>query len=150
MAVRGAVTTGVPDRSTECIVAELAKVSFNSSLQQACLFLIWTDDEYGVISCDCAYDLRPVFIIDSGGDGLSASGCCHQYEQIHGLPNFKAKTFKHLTYSGQGIFVESARRAGSNRQALCSAAIRECREIMLPGSHGTRGLQVFDVVRPGW
>ncbi len=71
----------------------------------SCLFLIWADDEDGVVACDCANDLRPVFVIDSSCDGLGASGCCYQNEQIHGLPNFEAKTFKNFTDSRQGVFV---------------------------------------------
>src|SRR5271163_676906 len=103
MAVRGAEITASPVCglvcSTELIVAELAKVSFNSSLQQICLFLIGADDEDGVVSRDCANDLRPVFIVDSGGDGLGASGCCYQDEQIDCLSYFKTKTFKQFTDS---------------------------------------------------
>ncbi len=101
-AVRGAVARVLlvreSARSIEFIIIELAKISFDSSFQEVCLFLIGTDDEDGVISSDCAYNLRPVFVVDSGCDGLSASGCCYQHKEVHCLPHFKPKALEHLTY----------------------------------------------------
>src|SRR5271168_4425494 len=101
--MRGAVFAALPASdstgSTEFIVAELAKVSFNSCFQQICLLFIGADDEDGVVSSDCADDLRPVFIVDSGSDWLGASGCCYQNKQIHCLSYFKTKTLKQLADS---------------------------------------------------
>jgi hypothetical protein len=81
------------------MVAELAKISFNSGLQEACPIFVGADDENGVVSGDCADDLRPVFIVDSGSDGLGASSGRDQDEQVHGLSYFKAEAFEDLSYS---------------------------------------------------
>ncbi len=90
---------------TEGVSAELAKVSFNSCLQQTCLFFIGADDEDRVVACDGAYDLRPVFVVDSCRDGLSASGGRDQDEQIHRLAHFETKTFEDFTDSRQGVVI---------------------------------------------
>src|SRR5258708_2985174 len=104
MAVRGALAGASlvreSDRSTGFIVNELAKISFNSSFQQICLFLIGADNKNGVITSDSAYDLRPVFVVGSGCDGLSGSSRRHKNQEIHCLSYFKTKAFQNLTYSG--------------------------------------------------
>jgi len=87
------------------MVAELAKISFNSCLQEAGLFFIGADDEDGVISCDGAHNFGPVFVVDSGGDGLGASGGGHKDKEIDGLTDFEAKAFKNLANSGQAVLV---------------------------------------------
>src|SRR5260370_19580736 len=102
MAVRGALA-GVSlvresGRSTGFIVTELAKISFNSSFQQICLFFIRADNKDGVISSDGAYHLRPVFVVDSGCDGLSTSGSRHKNQEVHSLSHFKTKAFQNFTY----------------------------------------------------
>src|SRR5258707_1269704 len=103
MAVRGALAGASPvcesTRSTGFIVIESAKISFNSSFQQICLFLIRADNKNGVISSDGAYNLRPVFVVDAGRDGLSASSRCNKNQEIHCLPYFKTKAFQNFTYS---------------------------------------------------
>src|SRR5882757_11503507 len=104
MAVRGAFAAASlireSARSIGFIVTELAKISFNSSFQQICLFLVRADNKNGVISGDGAYDLWPVFVVDSSCDGLSASCRCHQNQEIHCLSYFKTEAFQNLTYSG--------------------------------------------------
>src|SRR5258705_11782999 len=109
MAVRGArggaSLVRESARSTGVIVTELAKISFNSSLQQICLFLIRADNKDGVISSDGAYNLRPVFVVDSGCDWLSASSRCYKNQEIHRLSHFETKAFQNLTYSRQRVFV---------------------------------------------
>src|ERR1700687_4740829 len=103
MAVRGAIAQASLVRgsvgSTGFVVTELAKISFNSSLQQICLFLVRADNKNGVISSDGAYDLRPVFVVDSGCDGLSASRRGHKNQEIYCLSHFKTKAFQNFTYS---------------------------------------------------
>ncbi len=89
---------------------ELAKVSFNSRLQLLCLLHVGADDQNRVVACDRAYNLGPVFVVDTGGDRLSAAGGCNQDQQIHRLPHFQAKALKHFTNSRQGIiFVDPFR-----------------------------------------
>src|SRR5260370_12718645 len=104
MAVRGALAGASPvresARSTGFMVTELAKISFNSSFQQICLFLIRADNKNGVISSDGAHNLRPVFVVDSGCDGLSTSGRCYKNQEVHCLSHFETKAFQHFTYSG--------------------------------------------------
>src|SRR6267378_7675108 len=100
MAVRGtpagALLVRASGRSIGCIVTELAKISFNSSLQQICLFLIRADNKDSVIASDGAYDLRPVFVVDSGCNGLSTSSRCYKNQKIHCLPYFKTKAFQNF------------------------------------------------------
>ena len=64
-------------------VAELAKITFDSGLQESCLFLVGADDEDGVVSGDGADDFGPVFVVDACGDGLRASGGGDEDEEVH-------------------------------------------------------------------
>src|SRR6266550_5615839 len=108
MAVRGALAeASLASGSAPIgfIIDELAKISFNSSFQQICLFLIRADNKDSVISGDGAYDLRPVFVVDSGCYGLSASSRRHKNQQIHCLSHFKTKAFQNFTYSRQRVFI---------------------------------------------
>ena len=87
------------------VVAVSAKVAFDSSLQVTCLLFVRADDEDGVVAGDGAYYFWPVFIVDSGGDGLSASGGGDEDEKVNGLTNFEAKAFEDLADSGESVFV---------------------------------------------
>src|SRR5712691_4853844 len=107
MAMRGALAGASLSCESACstgfIVTGLAKISFNSSLQHICLFLIRADNKDGVISSNGAYNLRPVFVVDSGCDGLSASRRCHKNQEIHCLSYFKTKAFQDFTNSRQPV-----------------------------------------------
>src|SRR5580704_164123 len=98
MAVRGALAGALrireSARSIGLVIIESAKISFDSGFQQICLFLIGADNKDGVISSDGAYNLRPVFVVDSGCDRLSASSRCHKNQEIHRLSHFKTKTLQ--------------------------------------------------------
>ena len=86
-------------------MVELAKVVFDSRLQQVCLFFVRADDEDGVVSGDGAYDLGPVLVVDSGGDGLGASGGGDEDEEVDGLTDFEAEAFENLSDSGERVLV---------------------------------------------
>src|SRR3981189_3657576 len=142
MAVRGALPGAPLVRESACsigfIVIELAKISFNSGFQQICLFLVRADNKDGVISSDGAYDLRPIFVIDSGCDGLSASGRGHQNQEIHCLSHFKTETFQNFTYSRQRVVV-AIRSRGKGvafrslvRPRLASSPGHRCLSYMKP------------------
>ena len=69
------------------------------------MFFVGADDEDGVVPGDGAYDFRPVFIVDSCGDGLSAAGGCYEYKEVHGLPDFETEAFEDFPDSGERVFV---------------------------------------------
>jgi hypothetical protein len=87
------------------MVAALVKITFQSVFERGCLFFVGADDENVIVSGDGAYYLGPVFVVDAGSDGLGASSCGDEYEEIHGLPNFKAKALEELADSGEGVGV---------------------------------------------
>ena len=76
----------------EMFSAVLAKVAFDSCLEETCLFFVGTDDEDGVVSGDGSYDLGPVLVVDARGDGLSASGGGDEDEEVDGLTDFETET----------------------------------------------------------
>src|SRR5271154_6544950 len=98
MAVRGAVVCEVGCSST-FVIAVLAKIAFDSCLQETCLFFVWTDDEDCVVACDGSYDFGPVLVVDAGGDGLGASGGRDEDEEIDGLTDLEAEAFEDFTNS---------------------------------------------------
>src|ERR1700722_4690529 len=85
--------------STGLAVAELAKVSFNSLLQEMRLLVVSADDQHGVVARDGANDLGPVFVVDASGDGLRASGSGDEDEQIECLANLESEALQHLADS---------------------------------------------------
>ena len=87
------------------MVAALAKVSFQSVFESSCLFFVRTDDEDVVVSGDGAHNFGPVFVVDTGGNGLGASGGRNENEEVHGLADFKAEALEKLVDSGQGVGV---------------------------------------------
>src|SRR5882757_4848248 len=108
MAVRGVVAAALVARESVCstgLIVELAKISFNSSFQQICLFLIGADDKDSVIPSDGANNLRPVFVVDSCCDRLGASGGGYQNQEVHRLSHFKAEALKNFTDSRQCVFI---------------------------------------------
>ena len=54
------------------------------------MFFVGADDEDVVVSSDGADNFGPVFVVDAGGDGLSASGGRNEDEEVHGLADFEA------------------------------------------------------------
>jgi len=87
------------------MVAALAKVSFQSVFESSRLFFVGADDEDVVVSSDGADNFGPVFVVDAGGDGLSASGGRNEDEEVHGLADFKAEALQKLVDSRQGVGV---------------------------------------------
>ena len=96
---------GAPVGRGERFSAVLAKVAFDSCLQQVCLFLVRTDDEDSVVACNGAYDLGPVLVVDTGGDGLSASGGGDEDEEVDGLTDFESEAFEDFPDSGECVLV---------------------------------------------
>jgi hypothetical protein len=96
---------GAPVGCDEMFSAVLAKVAFDSCLQEIRLLFVGTDDEDGVVPGDGSYDLGPILVVDARGDGLSASGSGDEDEEIDSLADFEAKAFEHLADSGEGVFV---------------------------------------------
>ena len=104
MAVRGAVAREVVCSST-FVVAVLAKIAFDSCLQETCLFFVGTDDEDRVVPGDGSYDFGPVLVVDAGSDGLGASGGRDEDEEVDCLADLEAEAFEDFANSRERVFV---------------------------------------------
>src|ERR1700727_645390 len=103
MAVRGAVVREAG--SSTFVVAVLAKIAFDSCLQETCLFFVGTDDEDRVVAGDGSYDFGPILVIDSGSDRLGASGGCDEEDEIDCLTDLEAEAFEDFANSRERVFV---------------------------------------------
>ena len=104
MAVRGAVAREVVCSST-FVVAVLAKIAFDSCLQETCLFFVGTDDEDRVVAGDGSYDFGPVLVVDASSDRLGASGSRDEDEEVDCLTDLEAEAFENFANSRESVFL---------------------------------------------
>ena len=82
------------------LAAGLGNVGLDAGLEGCGFRAVRTDDEGGVISCDCAYDLVPLFLVHGGSDGLRAAQGGEDDEEVLGLTDLEAEGFKDLMDGG--------------------------------------------------
>ena len=76
--------------------AESGNVSLDPLLDRESFAGVFADDEDGVVACDGAYDFRPLFVIDCGGDGLGSAGAGDDDDEICGLAGLEAEILQNL------------------------------------------------------
>jgi hypothetical protein len=95
-------------------LAEVLSCSANEVLDPGAevsgALFIGADDEHGVVSGDGADDLRPVFVVDSGGDGLCAAGGGDDDDEIESLACFKAEAAQEVAQAGALLFAAAVGR----------------------------------------
>src|ERR1019366_6066040 len=84
---------------------ELANIFFDADFKRARLALVRADDENRIVASDGAHHLRPIFVVDAGGDGLGGTCARDQDQLIHGLAHLDAEAAQHLADSGQAVLI---------------------------------------------
>jgi hypothetical protein len=140
MAVRGAGLVegrSICGAGSEWIVAVSANVTFNLCLQECCLFFVRADDEDGVISGDGAYDFGPIFVIDSGGDGLRASGGGHKDEEVNGLTDFQAEALEDFANLRERVLI----RVSVRGERVAFRTLVQAKFVDVAGQGGLRDVK---------
>lgn len=76
--------------------AESGNVGLDPLLDREGFAGIFADDEDGVVAGDGAYDFRPLFVIDCGGDGLGSAGAGDDDDEVCGLAGLEAEILQNL------------------------------------------------------
>src|SRR5579875_1568425 len=94
------------------VAASSTNVPLNSGFESLCALFVRADDEDGVVACDGADDLGPVFIVDARGDWLGAAGVGDENDKVHRLTSFETKGAEDFANAGGRVVAIGRRRDG--------------------------------------